>query len=101
MIVAMMGRSCFVSSCRINHFGMNPVSGGKPPNESRTRAVVDARTGFFDQVVARVFIVVVVSVLRVRNAAEVIIMYVPSAIMVSCGAYWIIIIIHPMCAIEE
>lgn len=87
MIVAMIGRSCFVNSCKISHFGMNPVSGGKPPNESRTRAAIDVRTGFFDQVIARVLILVVVNILRVRNAAEVIIMYVPSAIMVSCGAY--------------
>lgn len=101
MDVATMGRSCFVSSCKISHFGMNPVSGGKPPNESRTRAAVDARTGFFGQAVARVLILVVANVFRVRNAAEVIIMYVPSASIVSCGVYWITMIIHPICAIEE
>lgn len=85
--MAMMGRSCFVSSCRIIHFGINPVSGGRPPNDSRTRAVVDASTGLFDQVVARVLILVVIDILKVMNVAEVMIMYVPSARRVSCGAY--------------
>lgn len=101
MAVAIIGRSCFVSSCRISHFGINPVNGGRPPSESRTRAVVDVRIGLFDQVVASVLILVVSDIFRVRNAAEVMIIYVPSAIRVSCGAYWITIIIHPMCAIEE
>lgn len=99
--MAIMGRSCFVSSCRIIHFGMNPVSGGSPPSDSRTRAVVDASTGLFDQVVASVLILVDNDIFRVRNAAEVIMMYVPSARRVSWGAYWITIIIHPMWAIEE
>lgn len=99
--MAMRGRSCFANSCRIIHFGINPVSGGRPPSESRTRAVVDANTGLFDQVVASVLILVASDIFRVRNAAEVIIIYVPSAIRVSWGAYWITIIIHPMWAIEE
>lgn len=99
--MAMMGRSCFVSSCKIIHFGMNPVSGGRPPSESRTRAVVDVSTGLFDQVVVSVLIFVVSDIFRVRNAAEVMIIYVPSATRVSCGAYWITMIIHPMWAIEE
>lgn len=101
MIVAIMGRSCFVSSCKINHFGINPVSGGRPPSDNNTRAVVAVRMGLFDQVVASVLSLVVSNIFRVRNAAEVMIMYVPSAIRVSWGAYWITIIIHPMCAIEE
>lgn len=101
MTVAMIGRSCFVSSCRISHFGMNPVSGGRPPSDSSARAVADVRIGFFDQVVASVLILVVNDVLRVRNAADVIMIYVPSAINVSCGAYWMTMIIHPICAIEE
>lgn len=74
MIVAMRGRSCFVSSCKISHFGMKPVSGGRPPSESRTKAVVAVRIGLFDQVVASVLILVVKDILRVRNAADVIIM---------------------------
>lgn len=99
--MATMGRSCFVSSCRIIHFGINPVSGGRPPNDNRTRAVVDVSAGLFDQVVASVLILVVIDIFRVINAAEVMMIYVTSARRVSCGAYWITIIIHPMWAIEE
>lgn len=94
--MAVIGRFCFASSCRINHFGMNPVSGGKPPNDSSTRAVVVVRVGFFDQIIVRVLIFVVDDVFRVRNAADVMKMYVPRARRVSCGAYWRIIIIQPM-----
>lgn len=99
--MAIRGRSCFANSCRIIHFGINPVRGGRPPSESRTRAVVDASTGLFDQVVASVLILVASDIFRVRNVAEVIIIYVASAIRVSWGAYWTTIIIHPMWAIEE
>lgn len=81
--MAMIGRSCFANSCKIIHFGINPVSGGRPPSDSRIRAVVDASTGLFDQVVASVLILVASDIFRVRNAAEVIAMYVPNAIRVS------------------
>lgn len=97
----MIGRFCFASSCRISHFGINPVSGGKPPSDSSTRAVVVVRTGLFDQTIERVLIFVTDDVFRVRNAADVIKMYVPRARRVSCGAYWRMMIIQPMCAIEE
>lgn len=99
--MAVMGRFCFASSCRINHFGINPVSGGRPPSDNNTKAVVVVRTGLFDQTIERVLIFVADDVFRVRNAADVMKMYVPRARRVSCGAYWRTIIIQPMCAIEE
>lgn len=100
-MVAVRGRSCLASSCKINHFGMNPVRGGKPPRESRTRAVVVAKTGLFDQAIVRVLIFVADESFSAKNAAEVIKMYVPRARRVSWGAYCRTIIIHPMWAIEE
>lgn len=101
MIVATIGRSCLLSSCRIIHFGINPVSGGRPPRESITRAAADAITGLFDQVVASVLTLVASNIFRVRNAAEVMATYVPRASKVRWGAYWITIIIQPIWAIEE
>ncbi len=87
MIVAVMGRLCFANSCRISHFGINPVNGGKPPSDSSSRAVVAVRVGLFDQVIVRVLIFVADDVFRVRNAADVMKIYVPRATRVSCGAY--------------
>lgn len=80
--MAIIGRSCLPSSCKIIHFGINPVRGGRPPRESITRAAADVNTGLFDQVVASVLTLVDRSIFRVRNAAEVIIMYVPRASIV-------------------
>lgn len=99
--MAVIGRFCFASSCRISHFGINPVSGGRPPSDNSTRAVVVVRIGLFDQIIERVLIFVAVDVFRVRNAADVMKIYVPRATRVSCGAYWRMMIIQPMCAIEE
>jgi hypothetical protein len=83
----MRGRSCFANSCRINHFGIKPVSGGRPPSDSNTKAVVVVKIGLFDQTVARVPIFVADEAFKVRNAADVIQIYVSSARRVSCGAY--------------
>lgn len=99
--MAVRGRLCFVSSCKINHFGINPVSGGSPPSESSTRAVVAVRAGFLDHATARVLILVVDEIFRVRKAADVIMIYVNSASRVSWGAYCKTIIIQPIWAIEE
>lgn len=49
--------------------------------------MVVARVGFFDQIIVRVLIFVADDVFRVRNAADVMKMYVPRARRVSCGAY--------------
>lgn len=37
---------CLVSSVRINHLGIKPDKGGRPPNERRLRGVSKARRGF-------------------------------------------------------
>lgn len=85
--MATIGISCFVSSCKISHFGINPVSGGSPPSDSSARAVVAVRIGLFDQVVDNVLILVDINSFSVRKAVDVMIIYVPKAINVSCGAY--------------
>lgn len=72
MTVATIGKSCFANSCKINHLGMNPVRGGRPPSERRTRAVVVERRGLLGQVTARVLILVTANVFSVKNSADVI-----------------------------
>ena len=62
----MRGSPCFVSSCKISHFGINPVKGGRPPNDSRTRAAVVVSVGVFVQARASVLIFVVIVALIVR-----------------------------------
>lgn len=51
---------------------MKPVRGGRPPRESRVISETETRAGLLDQVMARVLILVLISVLRVKKAAEVI-----------------------------
>lgn len=74
MIVAVSGRFCVVSSCRISHFGMKPVSGGRPPRDRSVRAAVEVMIGVFGQAIASVLIFVAEVNLNVRNAAAVVIM---------------------------
>lgn len=73
-MVAVRGSCCFVSSCRISHFGIKPVSGGRPPRDSRVSIVVTVITGVFDQVRANVLIFVVIRYLNVMKAVPVIMM---------------------------
>lgn len=40
MIVAITVRFCVVSSSIISHFGIKPVRGGSPPNESKISMVI-------------------------------------------------------------
>lgn len=82
-MVAVRGRFCFVSSCRINHLGINPVSGGRPPNESIVRVAVVTIIGPFDHDSASVLIFVTAISLNVRKAVDVMIMYVSRVRMVS------------------
>lgn len=70
--MAVIGRSCFASSWRISHLDMKPVKGGSPPRERRVISEIETRAGLLDQVMARVLILVLISVLRVKKAAEVI-----------------------------
>ena len=85
--VAIRGRFCLVSSCRINHFDMKPVRGGRPPRDNKTRAVVATKIGFFDQIAVRVLIFVADEIFRVRKAADVKKTYMSSARRVRWGAY--------------
>ena len=64
-------RLCFVSSCKINHFGINPVKGGRPPSDNNTRAVVAVKIGPFDQAIAREVTFVIEETFRVIKAADV------------------------------
>lgn len=68
-----MGRACFVSSCKISHFGRNPVSGGSPPRESKINGKIALRRGKFDQEVANALIVVELEKFSVVKTAKVII----------------------------
>lgn len=38
-------KACVVSSCRMSHLGMKPVSGGRPARESKTRGVIAVKAG--------------------------------------------------------
>lgn len=100
-MVAVAGNSCIVSSCKMSHFGINPVSGGRPPRDSRAKVAVAVRRGDLDQLMASVLIFVVDVNLNVKKVVAVIIMYMVRARMVSCGFSWAIIIIHPRWAMEE
>lgn len=100
-MVAVRGNPCLVSSCRINHLGINPERGGSPPRESRMRGVRAVRIGVFAQDVAKVFIVKEWLFLNTRNMDSVIIIYMVRAISVSLGLKWMINTIQPRCAMEE
>ena len=51
-IVAVGARLCLVNSWRISHLGMKPVSGGRPPSESKIRGVRAVSAGALVQEVA-------------------------------------------------
>ncbi|MGL5345203.1 MAG: hypothetical protein ACRC9O_11550 [Plesiomonas sp.] len=101
MIVAVSGSCCFAISCKINHLAINPVRGGSPPRERRARAVVDTKIGVFDHMVVTVLILVADVIFRDRKAVDVMNRYMPRASRVRWGAYCEIIIIQPICAMEE
>lgn len=70
--MAVGARFCLASSCKINHFGMKPVSGGRPPSDRRVRGMRDVRMGALVHDVARVLIVVDLFNINTRKAEEVI-----------------------------
>lgn len=84
--MAVVGRCCLVSSWRIIHLGMNPVKGGRPPRESSTIGMSAVEIGAFAQEVAKVLMLVALFSFKVKNAAEVIAMYMVSAKSVREGA---------------
>lgn len=94
-------RSCFVSSCKINHLGINPVSGGRPPSESKMRGVKQAIIGALVHEVAKALMFVALFNLNKRNVENVITIYVKRAISVKGVENGRIILIQPRCAIEE
>lgn len=60
------------SSCKISHFGMKPVSGGRPPSDRSIRGIRDVRIGALVHDVARELIVVDLFSINTRKAEEVI-----------------------------
>ena len=99
--MAVGARSCLVSSWRISHFGMKPVSGGRPPRESRTRGVREVSAGALAHEIARVLILVALFSLNTRNVENVIMRYVRRVKRVREGENCSTRIIQPRCAIEE
>lgn len=93
--MATNGRSCFVISCRISHFGMKPVNGGRPPKDNKTSGVRAVSAGAFVQEVARVLMFVDSFNLKIRKIEKVMVMYVRRARRVSEGENWITKIIQP------
>lgn len=67
-------RSCLVISCKISHFGMNPESGGRPPNESKVSKDMSDSSGDLVADTEIELIFVELSVLNKRNIEVVIIM---------------------------
>ncbi len=99
--MAVGARSCFVSSWRISHFGINPVSGGRPPRERRMRGVRAVSVGVFAQEVASVLMLVDLLILNTRNVENVITKYVRRVRRVREGENCRTRIIQPRWAIEE
>lgn len=93
--VAVGARSCLVSSCKMNHLGMKPVRGGRPPRDKKIRGARAIRAGAFVQEAARVLMVVVLLSLKTRNVEKVMAMYVSSVSSVREGAICSTRIIQP------
>lgn len=90
-----------MSSCRISHFGIKPVSGGRPPNDSKIRGVREVSAGILAQEMARVLILVDLLSLNTRNVENVMTRYVRRARRVREGENCRMRIIHPRWAMEE
>lgn len=85
-ITAVVGSCCFVSSCKISHFGRKPVIGGRPPSERRTRGVAAVSRGALAHDVDKALMFVALLFFKVKNAAVVITKYVRRARRVREGA---------------
>lgn len=64
-------KSCLVSSWRISHFDIKPVSGGSPPRERRTRGARAVVTGAFVQEMAKELRLVELFSLNIKKAENV------------------------------
>lgn len=62
---------CLVSSCRINHFGINPVSGGRPASDIRVSIIRVFMVGSFVHEVIIIEILFVSRSLIIKNIVEV------------------------------
>lgn len=71
--MAVNGRPCFVSSCKIIHFGINPVIGGRPPRDNIVIIVTVVRIGALVQLVPSILIFVEDMVFSARKAVDVIV----------------------------
>lgn len=74
-MVAGIFRFCLVSSCKINHFGIKPERGGKPPRDRSVIRVIVERSGDLIAEIARELILVVLRSLKRRKVVRVIIIY--------------------------
>lgn len=83
--MAVGARSCLAISCRINHLGINPVRGGRPPRDSRIMGVIAVTMGALAHEAAIILTVVVLLILNVRKAENVITKYNKRARSVSEG----------------
>lgn len=101
MTVAIASSSCLASSCKINHFGINPMRGGRPPRDSKRAGAIIVSRGIFAQEVESLLMFRVLVTIRVMNSAEVITTYSKRVNSVSGGENCNTIIIHPRWAIDE
>lgn len=99
--MAVQGSSCLVSSCRISHFGIKPVRGGRPPRERRIRGAKHVNAGDLVHEMARVLMLVDLLSLNTRKVEDVIMRYVRRAKSVRVGENCRTRIIQPRCAMEE
>lgn len=99
--MAVGARSCLANSCKISHFGIKPVSGGRPPRDNNTRGAREVSAGAFAHEMARELMLVDLFNLNTRNVEDVIMMYVMRASRVREGENCRIRIIQPRWAIEE
>lgn len=74
--MAIMNMCCLVSSWRINHLGINPVSGGRPASDIRVSIIIVFSVGNFVHDVIITDIMFVSKVLIIRNVVEVMMVYV-------------------------
>lgn len=99
--MAVGAKSCLASSCKISHFGINPVSGGRPPRDSSTKGAREVSAGAFAHEVARELIFVDLFNLNTRNVENVMRIYVKRVRRVREGENCRTRVIQPRWAIEE
>lgn len=73
--MAIVNMCCLVSSWIINHFGVNPVSGGSPASDIRVSIIMVFSVGSFVHDVIITEILFVSKSLIIKNIVEVIVIY--------------------------